>query len=469
MERIQLLRGILAFLFIIHAANCAKIQLNLSDYTVVNFLQDVRRLHNYDQVVFARNRNITAFTAFRTPTNGELESRRQGKEVSLEVDYEMQFVQNLMTDLVAPVILLNELSVFPLRKHFSAALMVVVYVEESLESQTGLLKALLVSLEYRRQSKILFLINNSDTTATCDDTFLQQLFQFCWQSKMINVAALCSDYKLTAQFYSYTHFPIFALEYKTLNADLLHWGPIYPYRLGNLQGFKLPYIIGGSEPRVIVYNYNGRKIVGGFAGHLFANFARKHNFSLYEPLPISSYTQFAPSQELIAAVRNNTVEISVALTYPNIPLNGFTYPYEQTSFCIWAPVEADIPNSEFFWIVFEGLTFVLVMGTLVIISVVLSFALWQHGNRPAILDFFMHDACLRSVLGQSIRELSGAPFVVRFIYLQIDMRLQTQIMIKKDAFYDDLEATLADVPRGVIGDLHAKVGKNNYGFENEFP
>ncbi|XP_054747621.1 uncharacterized protein LOC129253328 [Anastrepha obliqua] len=396
----------------------------MSDYTVVNFLQDVRRFHNYDQVVFARNRNITAFAAFRT---GDLGSRNQAKRVSnnfrLDVDYETQFVQNLMTDLVVPVILFNELTTFGLRQHFSDALMVVVYLEDTLESQTGLLNALVASLDYRRQSKVLFLINNKDTTATCDDTFLQQLFQFCWQSKMINVAALCSDYKLTAQFYSYTHFPVFALEYKTLNADLFLHGPIYPYRLGNLHGYKLPYIIGGSEPRIIVYNYNGQRIVGGSAGNFFKNFARKHNFSLYEPQPTSSYTEFTSSRDLIAAVRNSTVEISAAPTFTFSPAqlstDGFTYPYEQTNWCAWVPIEPDIPNSEFFWIVFDELVFILMMVTLVVISSVLSGALWRHGNKPDILHFFLHGACFRGVLGQSVREICGAPFVIRFIYLQI--------------------------------------------------
>ncbi|XP_054747649.1 uncharacterized protein LOC129253343, partial [Anastrepha obliqua] len=165
--------------------------------------------------------------------------------------------------------------------------------------------------------------------------------------------------------------------------------------------------------------YNGRKVVGGFAGHFLATFSRKHNFSLYEPLPISSYTQFAPAQDLIAAVRNNTVEISAAHTFPTGSFEGFSYPFEQVSWCVCTPVEADIPNYKFFWIVFERFAFVLVLGALVVISLVLSCALWQHGNKPSLLHFFLHGACFRGVLGQSAREICGAPFVIRFIYLQI--------------------------------------------------
>lgn len=225
------------------------------------------------------------------------------------------------------------------------------------------------------------------------------------------------NFQRIRQFYSYTHFPEFALEYKPLSALKLYDTPIFPDRLRNLHGYKLPYIIGGADPRIIIYEYNGQRIVGGFVGHFLKSFSTKYNFTFYEPL--ASNAKLTPSQELIAAVRNNTVEISVGLTFPNIPYDGFSYPYEQVNWCIWTPVEADIPNYDFFWIVFEGMTFALVLGVILLISFVLSCALWQHGKKPDLLRFFIHDTCLCGVLGQPFRELSRAPFVIRFIYLQI--------------------------------------------------
>lgn len=228
-----------------------------------------------------------------------------------------------------------------------------------------------------------------------------------------------ANFQRTKLFYSYTQFPVFTLEYKPLNALQLHDVSFFPDRLRNLHGYKVPYIIGGADPRIIIFEYSGKRIVGGFVGHFLNNFSAKHNFTFYEPLPSPSNSKLAPSQDLIAAVRNNTAEISVGLTYPNIPFDGFSYPYEQVNWCVWSPMEADIPNYDFFWIVFEGMTFALALGVILLISIVLSCALWQHGKKPDLLRFFIHDACLRGVLGQSFRELSRAPFVIRFIYLQI--------------------------------------------------
>ncbi|XP_017484615.1 PREDICTED: uncharacterized protein LOC108373260 [Rhagoletis zephyria] len=419
MEGTQLRSYALALLLITNAVIVFAAQFDLANYTLINFLQDVQRQDNFEQLVFARNRNATEMATFGAAMKIGVESELNVIEDFRNLD-ESQFIRDAMIDLGIPVILLNELSKDFLKQHFSAALMVVVYIEESLAAQTALLRALVASLKHRTQSKVLFLINTESAKATCDEASLQQLFQFCWQSKMINVVALCSDYKVTARFYSYNHFPDFTLEHKSLSPDLLHHSPIYPQRLGDLQGYKLSFIMGGSDPRLIVYNYNGARVLGGFAGHFLTTFASKRNCTLYEPLPAPSNTRFAPARDLIAAVRNDTVEISIGLTFPQrLSFDGFTYPYEHVNWCVWSPIEPDIPNYEFFWIVFKGLTFILTLAIIFVISLVLSCALWQHGKKPDTLRFFIHDACLRGVLGQSFREIQRAPFVVRFIYLQI--------------------------------------------------
>ncbi|XP_036333544.1 uncharacterized protein LOC118744536 [Rhagoletis pomonella] len=346
MERTQLLVGSLALLLITSAVSGAAAQDDLADYTVMNFLQDVQRIDNFEQLVFTRNRNATGLAAFGVAANIPLKSRhkelRRYQNFMLDSTLdESQFVRDLMADLGVPVILMNELST------------------------------------------------------------------------------------VTARFYSYNHFPDFTLERKSLSLDLFHHGPIYPQRLGNLQGYKLSFIMSGTDPRLVVYDYKGERIMGGYAGHFLTSFASKHNCTLYEPLPAPSITRFAPAQECVAAVRNGTVDISIGLTFPRMTsdkkftFDGLTYPYEHANWCAWSPLEPDVPHYEFFWIVFEGLAFALTLLTIFVISIVLSFALWQYDHKPDVTRFFLHDACLRGVLAQSFRELAYAPFVIRFIYLQI--------------------------------------------------
>ncbi|XP_037943379.1 uncharacterized protein LOC119676217 [Teleopsis dalmanni] len=126
-----------------------------------------------------------------------------------------------------------------------------------------------------------------------------------------------------------------------------------------------------------------------------------------------------PSTDLIAAVRNGTIDFSAGLTFPSIPPTGFSYPYEQMDWCVVVPVEADIPSYEFYIIVFEASAFGITVATLVLISMILSGALYLQGYRPDLLDILMHDNCLRGALGQSFVEIRKSPLLIRFIYLKI--------------------------------------------------
>lgn len=194
---------------------------------------------------------------------------------------------------------------------------------------------------------------------------------------------------------------------------------IYPNRLNNLNGYKLPIIIGGSDPRIIAYtNAKGQYIIGGFVGHFIAAFAKKYNCKLVQPIPFNP-RQLMPSQQIIKVVRNGTVEISAALTFPDIPFIGYSYTYEQVNWCIMLPVEPNVPGFKYFTIVFKGETYVIVIAVVIILSMLLSAALYIHGFRIDFLDIVCHDDCLRGILGQSFSEMANPPRVVRFIYVQI--------------------------------------------------
>lgn len=209
------------------------------------------------------------------------------------------------------------------------------------------------------------------------------------------------------------------LETKTIHSDVLQRQKIFPYRLGNLAGYNLPIILGGSDPRIIGYTTSkGETVVAGFVGHFLQAFAKKFNAQLVEPLPAKA-GGFAPAQQLIQAVRNGTVDISAGLTFPQIPIIGYSYPYEQMNWCLMMPVEPEIPGYEFFIIVFELNAFIITFLSIVIISMLLSRALYQAGYKPDLFDVFLHDNCLRGVLGQSFSEISNPTLIVRFVYLKI--------------------------------------------------
>lgn len=209
------------------------------------------------------------------------------------------------------------------------------------------------------------------------------------------------------------------METKTIASNPAEQEEIYPYRLGDLKGYKLPIVIGGSDPRIIPYKTKtGKEVIGGFVGHFITAFAKKYNCQLVQPIPFKPHEPI-PAQELIKAVRNGTVEISAGITFPEIPFRGYSYTYEQMNWCIMIPVEKNIPSYTYFTSVFKGETYLLVIAVIIVISMVLSAALYLHGYHADFFDIFCHDDCLRGILGQSFSEIPRPPRVIRFIYLEI--------------------------------------------------
>ncbi|XP_002073421.3 uncharacterized protein LOC6651353 [Drosophila willistoni] len=321
----------------------------------------------------------------------------------------------VLGELQLPVLQLDAKVSYFLHDKMSKNLISLVYLggwkfEESLQ----LLNALVANLRHMTTSRVLFLISME---LAKDETILYKLFSYCWKMKLLNALALLEDFETTNTLYGYTNFPTLQLEQR----QYVHGSSmaIFPERLKNLHGFRLPIIVGGSTPRVIAYfNKLGQFVYEGAVGHFMDAFQRKYNCRFYQPLPAKG-NAFAPSQETVAAVRNLTVEMSMALTFPTIPPFGYSYPYEQMNWCMMLPVEADVPTPEYYTRVFELQAFLLALATMIGISCLLASSLRLHGYPVYKYEFFLHDSCLRGVLGQSFCEVFRAPILVRGIYLQI--------------------------------------------------
>ncbi|XP_046803871.1 uncharacterized protein LOC111680608 [Lucilia cuprina] len=408
------------------------------NFSAIEFLKELK---HYDTILIMQNQNATISNVFFTHLNKVLQGNYNNTNITsaanrpgLGLLSEMvatpicaTFANCIMTSLQVPVLQLNELQSFYLKRHYCEHLLSIVYIDINIEGiqmtlsdHKGLLEKLSRNLLHMTTSKVMFLLNfplnkrrgdDDDDgrvaiptkAAIIDEDVIQgvvrRLFQHCWQQKIINVVALLADYQTTRKFYSYTHFPEFRLEIKTIAANSNEQEEIYPYRLNDLKGYKLPIVIGGSDPRIIPYKTSkGKEIIGGFVGHFIEAFAKKYNCELVQPLPFRPNKPI-PSQDLIKAVRNGTVEISAGLTFPQIPFRGYTYAYEQLNGCIMIPVEANIPGYKFFTSVFKGETYLLVIAVVIIISMLLSAALYLHGYRIYYIHILCHGDCLRGILG----------------------------------------------------------------------
>ncbi|KAM8707369.1 hypothetical protein ACLKA7_011455 [Drosophila subpalustris] len=195
--------------------------------------------------------------------------------------------------------------------------------------------------------------------------------------------------------------------------------PIVLPRLQDLRGHRLPIMIGGSTPRLIVYRQkNGELIYGGYVGHLRHCFELKYNCRLIQSLPLNESFS-VPGVQLDSEVQQGKIPFALAATYTEPPVNRYTYPFELVNWCLMLPVPGLVQASELYTRVLDLSTFLITLGALIVISALLSFSLWRHGYPVQSHEFLLHNNCLRGALGQSFNEVLNAPILVRGVYLEI--------------------------------------------------
>ncbi|KAH8382391.1 hypothetical protein KR009_003308 [Drosophila setifemur] len=355
---------------------------------VIQLLVRVKQELDFDYLLVMRNRNYSA----------------------------PDVVEDLMAELSVPVLQLDEGVSYFIHNNTDCRLVSLVFLGNGiLEDHRGLLNALVLNLRHMTTSRVIFLIPKE----VANEGILNELFSACWKMRILNVIALFADHEATKTYYTYSPFPNLQVEEHPY--DLEDPKPFFPDRLRNLHGFHLPMIIGGTSPRIIAYkNKKDQVVYEGTVGHFMMAFQQKYNCTFVQPLLAKDPLAFAPSMQTVMAVRNNSVEMSMSLTFPPVfPPFGFSYPYEQLNWCLMMPVEADVPPLEYYTRVFELSAFLLTLGILVIISCLLTTTLRLHGYPTASSEFLLHDTCLRGVLGQSFVEVMRTPTLVRGIYLKI--------------------------------------------------
>ncbi|XP_033167072.1 uncharacterized protein LOC117145500 [Drosophila mauritiana] len=366
----------------------------VSGATVIELLGTMKLESDFEYVLLMKNRNFS---------------------LSDQVWNGTSLTKDIMDEVQVPVLRFNENVSYFLHNSISRRLVTLVFMSDAnLDEHRGLLTALVANLRHMTTSGVIFLVQSEAST-----DFLYELFRNCWRKKLLNVIVVFQDFETTSTFYSYSHFPILQIEERIYEPSLQPL-PIFPDRLRNLHGYEMPVILGGTAPRMIAYrNKKGNVVYDGTVGHFMTAFQQKYNVKFVQPLQAKNPLDFAPSMQTVGAVRNETVEISISLTFPTIPPFGFSYPYEQMNWCVMLPVEADVPPFEYYTRVFELAAFLLTLGTLVMISCLLASTLRLHGYATNISEFLLHDSCLRGVLGQSFVEVFRAPTLVRGIYLEI--------------------------------------------------
>lgn len=221
-------------------------------FTAIEFLKELNHLQpTYDDtILIMQNQNATISNIFYTNiidlinnntnnstnlngsnTYNNATSMNRGQRRGVSVLSEMMikisktatttkktFVKSLMASVQVPVLQLNELQSFYLKRHYCEHLLSIVYIDINIEGiqmtlndHKGLLQKLSRNLLHMTTTKVMFLVNfpldiNGDVgkvivSPKIDEDVIQgvlvQLFQYCWQQKIINVIAILADYQVS--------------------------------------------------------------------------------------------------------------------------------------------------------------------------------------------------------------------------------------------------------------------------------
>ncbi|KAH8337688.1 hypothetical protein KR074_006997 [Drosophila pseudoananassae] len=317
------------------------------------------------------------------------------------------FWQELLWQLPVPIIKMDKETETKssLGIHHSHQLLTIAFLEESVDECMELLYS---TLQMLNTQPVLLVIKYPNIR-------IYSILEWCWQHKLLNVLVIDTDFQDSMIVYGYTPFPIFQFIERRLQNNTI----IFEQRLWNLNGYKLPVVVGGSSPRLIVYRGMNRELIySGMVGNLMKCFEQRFNCKLVQPYPFDE-SAIPPAQELLGFVRNGSAQFALAAIYPKFPFNGYSYPIELMSWCLMMPVPAEVPHSHLYTMVFHPSAFWLIIGGLILISLTLSLALRLHGYRVNVSELFLHTSCLRGILSQPFYEVLRAPTLVRGIYLLI--------------------------------------------------
>ncbi|XP_055854517.1 uncharacterized protein LOC129918168 [Episyrphus balteatus] len=221
----------------------------------------------------------------------------------------------------------------------------------------------------------------------------------------------------------------------------------------NLQKSTLPILFGAVEPaEIISKNANGDTTIGGYVGHLFHSFAKKHNALLNTSNVDVSLSYY----DITQLVLSGKVEISASCwIFLKDSMDWYSYPHSFIDFGVMLPIEKIVPVYKMFAFVFNLKAFGLTIVVLVLLSVLLEAA--AKLSKPHRGGYYID--CFRGILGQSFSELKNSSFTTKLIYSLIFL-LGIMIVTSYDAF---LQSFMTEPPREQM--IRSFEDLNSYGLK----
>ncbi|XP_053962252.1 uncharacterized protein LOC128865886 [Anastrepha ludens] len=289
------------------------------------------------------------------------------------------------------------------------------FVSDSLEAMVGCLKN-------KRNIRILFIWDTEYKTELIKnpgDLQKQQqlLFEYCAQMRLLNVISIYRDYVDDGHFYTFSYFPQFHLQRKTMKEDC------YPDRIRDMKGVAIRFVPESVEPWIIVWRDRfGHFQITGIVAKLLREFAKRNNGTL----TYSVIDNLTAVPNVLALLENDIADIVTGIASSSLKTAGVdtSTPLLSIDWIIMLPLPPLVPDSEVLLFLLNSVLGVFLLLLLFVFSFVLTLEglLWRRRSPKNTLRFFIWiftNVVLRSIIGQpscSVVHLK-AKFTKRFIYI----------------------------------------------------
>ncbi|XP_036332474.1 uncharacterized protein LOC118743818 [Rhagoletis pomonella] len=295
--------------------------------------------------------------------------------------------------------------------------------------KADLLEMMIACLGNNRHVRILFIWNIEYTTAASlqrrQELKRQQqlLFEYCARMHLLNVVSLYRDYAVDGHFYTFSYFPQFNIQRKTLAEDC------FPERIKDIKGAVIRTAMEQIDPWTLVWrDRQGNVQIGGFLIKIVREFTARINGTLTFPIAVQTDVyQGLPLWTTL--LQNNTVDIITGILSWALERNGIdvSTPLLPVDWLVMVPMPPLVPDSEVLLFILNSVLGLFMILLLFVFSVVLTFetVLWRRRCSPtATVQIFLWvfiNVVLRCVIGQPscVRVRATARYLKRCLYFTL--------------------------------------------------
>ncbi|XP_061389252.1 uncharacterized protein LOC133324426 [Musca vetustissima] len=233
------------------------------------------------------------------------------------------------------------------------------------------------------------------------DSFIEDILKFCRENKAVNILGVKESLPLENIFYTMDVYPEFKMI--QIMATSLTEFVFYKDQVHNLYGYPLRLSINKESRKFYIMNHvNNTYSLGGYVGHFLEEFIRRHNATMTFPNIDDSTAFITDFEEMLS---NGTFDISSEPSH-NLYNSDRVYSnvFDYMDWCIMVPMEKPIPAYLYYAKVFDITVTILLAVTVVLLSLVISWTIWQEspsGSRFSWNPFNIY--IFSGLLGQSFK------------------------------------------------------------------